>query len=543
MKKPIIITLGALVVIAAGGYTGSVWYFGKKAQDVSDEMYRRVTEAPNPFIKITQRDYQRGLFSATETLRLEINIPAGSKTVKDALEPEGLAKPLVIAFRSTIKHGPLIGTELALASSLTEVVSAESSPEFMKLFGDKPPLELHSKLLMDGSGTAKLSSPALTYNKPATEGGATTVVWGGAGMDMSFTKGLAQFSAKLTLPKLEVTDGDGNLLAFNGFSYVADGKRAFDDVSNFYSGSAKVALQSLEAKYPNQQATALQIQNIRLDADTPISGEFMDFVMKSSAESLELGSQKYSDINYDISLKHLHARTFVSLIQVMEKSQASLLAANEKDPEAYTAASKALVAQLGAPSLELMKNDPVLSIDRIGFHSEYGDALLSANAKLLNATPETFNNVALLIGSLNLNVDLSFPVALVDVSSAIVTPGSAITDPAIAEAAPEAATPTDAAAATPADASAVIMPSAPPVASAAVPQVQTTPPTDSATPEATASASVPLVSEKMARINALIEKGLLVQEGEMIKTKIVFANGALIINEKTINPFALGSMF
>ena len=67
MKKAAVLAVIALPLVA---YTGGAWYLGQRIQNSHDNQAKQVEGIPN--VKLVKRDYQRGLFSSTETVTIEL---------------------------------------------------------------------------------------------------------------------------------------------------------------------------------------------------------------------------------------------------------------------------------------------------------------------------------------------------------------------------------------------------------------------------------------------------------------------------------------
>jgi uncharacterized protein YdgA (DUF945 family) len=205
----------------------------------------------------------------------------------------------------------------------------------------------------------------------------------------------------------------------------------------------------------------------------PVAGEFIDIGAKMGAASLLIDQQDYGPVQYHLSFKHLHARTTAKLYRALMKaySDPAVFAGDKPDPGK-------LFAPLAEPAMELLKHNPQLSLDRVSFKSPHGEAVVSAHVKLIDAKPEDFANLFMLIGKLDAGADIMLPEAL--------------------------------------------------LAEAGAARAQT-------------DEEKAMQREVFAaQIEAFSGQGYVTREGGLVKSKIAFKNGELTVNGKPYDPAAMG---
>ena len=187
--------IALMTVPLALAYPAAAWVMGQQIETAIGEHYQLLAE--NPSAKIVSRDYQRGVFSATETVTIELfsNVTAAvARQQQEAMAANpGVklppVKPLQIAVRSVIRHGPLPGfSKLAAAVVDSELVlDGELQQQVAAVFGTQKPLEVHSEYRFDGGGISTVRSPGFSTNWAAGEGaGRNTLVWEGLRIDVDF---------------------------------------------------------------------------------------------------------------------------------------------------------------------------------------------------------------------------------------------------------------------------------------------------------------------------------------------------------------------
>ena len=416
MKKPLALAIGAAVVALA--YPASAWLLGTRVEAALDERYRSFDE--QPYIKLVSRDFQRGIFSSTETATIELLGLAeqiATKKAEDAL-PEAAATvpatPIRITLRTEIKHGPLPGfSTLAAAVADSELIlSTEQQQQVAALLGDKKPLQVHTVFSLFGGGVSTASSPAATFDLPKNaEGKSSHVNWGGLQMNIDFSSHMKHYTLKADAPGLEIKDDSGAQAQLAGLHIQADQERIFDDVPGFYSGSAKMTLDQLsvvngkEADSETAKIPPVILKQISYDAAVPLNGEYIDLIGKVGVETAQFEAQNYGPAHYDFSLRHLHARSTATLYRATMKWYADTARLAARD----TGSTLKAMEPLREPALALLKYSPEVHIDRISFKSPQGEAQISASAKLGALQPEELANPFMLIGKLDASADLALP--------------------------------------------------------------------------------------------------------------------------------------
>jgi len=418
VKKPVSLAIGAAVVALA--YPASAWFLGSRVEAGFAEQYHSLED--QPYIKLVSRDYQRGLFSSTETATFELASLAeltGTKPDEEAQPEAGAtppATPVRITVRTDIQHGPLPGfSTLAAAVADSELVlTPEQQKQLAAIMGDKKPLQVHTVFSLFGGGKSTLSSPAFAFDLPQKEEGKTArASWSGVQMTVDFSSHMKHYTMTAEAPGLEIKDNSGGLAQLTGLRMKGEQDRLFDDIPGFYSGSTQITLDQLsfsEGKpaegSPAEDSKPLLVKQVVYDAAIPVNGEFIDMIGKIGVDTAQLGEQNYGPAHYDFSLRHLHARTAAELYQALMKwyaNPARLAAAKEPGKQFQG------LEALRDPALALLKYSPELHLERLSFNSPQGEAKITASAKLGALQAEELANPLVLLGKLDVNADLTLP--------------------------------------------------------------------------------------------------------------------------------------
>lgn len=494
MNKTAKIALVAVPLALAVAYPASAWVIGKQVESAIGEQYQLLAE--NPSAKIVERDYQRGLFGATETVTIELfgemlRTMAGQQQAAAGGNPEAkaleLVKPIRITIRSDIRHGPLPGfSTLAAAVVDSELVlDGELQKQVSAVIGNQKPLQVHTEYRFDGGGVATMKSPAFSTNWAADKGlGRNLLSWDGISMSVDFEKGMKRYSLQAEAPKLELKDSQGGAVLISGLRLEGTQQRVFEDDPLLYAGSQKFTLAEVNVTTAKEGSGPVVLKQVAYAVDIPVNGDFIDIAVKLGAESLQVEKQNYGPAHYDVSVRHLHARTALSFYRTLLKlySDPALQLAAQSDPTL-------LLGPLSKPALELLKFNPEISIDRLSFRSPEGDATLAARVKLKDFKDEDLGNPMMLVAKLDASAEVSLPETLVGTLA-----GSAAAS------------------------------------------------SEKVEEEVSAEEAAAARNEKLRQqLAVFIEQGLVQREGSLIKSKLAFSNGQMTINGKPFNPMAMGA--
>ena len=407
MRQKITIFIAAVAVVVVAGYSASSWYFGKQIETAHQRIDTEI--AALPFLKLVSHEYERGVFSASEAITIEI--PAAFIGMASAAASESAVPPLRLTLKSAILHGPIPGFSTFAAGSATTVVEFEKAiqEKVLEAFSGKPAAEIRSLYDFGGDGVAKLTSPAFKTTLPGkTQDQSATMSGDGLELSVAFVQGMTQYSMQGSAPRFEVAAADGLRLTVTGLRLEGQAQRLFPDEPLLYTGSQRYSLAGFEFDPgSNEDGVKIALKDIQYDVQTPASGEFIDLTAKVGAAGFSVDTQEYGPAAYDFSLKHLHARTLAALNRDLMTLYAK--------PEVFQNQGQMLRAF--APILNkvnaLLRDGLIVSIDRIAFRMPEGEAKLNATARLVDAKAEDFASPWMLIGKIDAASDLTLPTSLI----------------------------------------------------------------------------------------------------------------------------------
>ena len=403
MKKAAALAVIALPLIA---YTGGAWYLGQRIQNSHDSQAKQVEGIPN--VKLLKRDYQRGLFSSTETVTIEL-MGDTARALQAAGEEETM-EPIRLTVRTDIRHGPWLGgAEFDAGVAQSELVLEGEALEMVrKVFGDRKPLDLRTVYHFAGGGRSELSSPAFVFDVPAEDDDeALRVSWDGITARVDFEEGMARYTMSGSAPKLELTDAKGTHIVLSGLGLTGEQTRLFDDDPLLYSGLQRFTVDAITVDDRSGALPKIALGKLVYEADVPRDGDFIDMIARIGAEKVDVAGTAYGPAHYDFSMRHLHARTASRLYRsFMTMSADPALIAN---PEAM----QAQMGQLMGPAIELLGHAPVVAIDRLSVNTPHGPASMNVKVSLPAITPDELANPLGLIGKVDATGAVSLPEALV----------------------------------------------------------------------------------------------------------------------------------
>ncbi|MDR0380308.1 MAG: YdgA family protein [Candidatus Accumulibacter sp.] len=397
-RKNILITAGAAAIVLAAGYPVSSWYLGKRIETAHERIDARI--ATLPFVRLVSHEYDRSVFSARETIVLEI---------PGALAEDAANSPsLRVTLKNAIQHGPFPNGTAFAAGSAAGVVEfdEEIRKHVQEAFGGKPAMEIHTVYNFTGGGRSRLSSPAFQLVLPGeTEDAQITLSGDGLELSGEFSQGLARYSIRGGIPRFEMTAPESRRMTLTRLTIDAEQERLFPD-ELLFTGSQKISLAGLEIDPgPNPDDDELPkfaLAELVYDLQARVSGEFIDQRTQIGAAGLRIGEQEYGPVAYDYSLNHLHARTLGALVgKLASVDPGALLDEKKRLTKAFE--------PMKSDFISLLIQGAVLSVDRVAFRLPEGDVSFNARFRLDDGKPEDFNSPLRLIGKFDTTAELSLP--------------------------------------------------------------------------------------------------------------------------------------
>jgi len=299
--------------------------------------------------------------------------------------PAELGKMSRFVVRNDVLHGPLLGASgVGLARVDTHLeLSEDVRKKIAEVFGEKPALEVTTRVSFFGGGTTTFKSEGRKLNIEDEDVDFTYETFK---MSVGLSRNADKYDIDGKLPSIVVKDGgEGTSFVLTGLTLDGDGERV---VGELYDGD--FAFKIKEVKYQGKGGSEeLLIQDAHYLVDTRTKNDYSDMAAKfgtgavQSADIKQLGVE-IKEIHYDFSLRHLHAPTLAKIVTGMRAMYTAPLVDPSKVDEAVFGPMKEHAG-------ELLAHDPQFGIDRVGLVTAEGEIVAKGLIKLVGATPEDFS--------------------------------------------------------------------------------------------------------------------------------------------------------
>jgi uncharacterized protein YdgA (DUF945 family) len=254
-----------------------------------------------PLVKVVEQHYDRGLFSASQAVTLQVGCDADAKG----------AGPLLLTLRQRVQHGPLPGFRSVGAAVIeSELVLPEAS---RKAFGDKPAVTARTVVGFDGASRTQLAMPAVKLDAQGQQ-----VEFQGLTADIAAQQGVLRYD--VTMPSLSVRGTDEQVSAA---MTLADARvhgelrgtgsvwlRAGHGEGRLGAWQMTVAPRGGEPA----QALSLAFDDLRFVSDNTVDKDLLASTARMSGRGTVNGF-KIDKLDVQASLKRLHAPSYERLLQ------------------------------------------------------------------------------------------------------------------------------------------------------------------------------------------------------------------------------------
>lgn len=415
MNKPLAIGLG---VLACGvlAYVGATAWAGHTIQSAYEAQLDKLgTE--RPFVKVTDLHYDKGLWSATSTVTLQIECarPAVAEgegdTAAEGNDGAAAHEPKSFTLRHAIQHGPLVGGKVLGAAVIdTEfVLSEQEQQEVAKLIGEAKPMTVRSVVGFDGGYTSTLHSAAVRFS--AAKG--HNVVWQGLTATVRGDRAGTHADYEVHLPGFDVVDENagvemtfgrmtlkGHAMPLNGSWLVMSGK-----------GEGEIERFDVGVTLHGQPDETIRMSgsSIKFATDTSADGELLNSVTSMSG-SLVVDGFKLDRFESQTSLKRLHGPTYQRIVSAVVDSVFGC------DPSVPALDSPDMAELLRAEVDQLLLKDPVYSLDRlvVEIDGHRGELSASIGVKDMTLDALALEPQGIMLTKGVVQADMKLPVAWIE---------------------------------------------------------------------------------------------------------------------------------
>lgn len=421
MNKPLAVGLG-VIALGVAAYVGATAWSGQKIQSSYNAAIDKVA-TQLPFVKVVDRQYDKGLWSSTSTVTVEMGCapPVGAEGEGDTSADAAPAQPLRLTLRERIQHGPLPGGKGFGAAAIdSEIVLPENMQQALaKVFGDARPLTFTSLVGFDGRYTSEVSSPAAQYTSEQGE----KFVWQGLKATLRGDLSGTFADYQMEFPGLEVTDeAKSTVMKFGRMTMKGNGQSVGGSwLVMTGKGEGDIASFEVSMVPPGEDGQPgkpfrMVLNGLKFVADTTAEGELLTSVTSMSGSGT-IGETKLDRVEMQASMKRMHAPSYQRMMSALVQNAFSC------DPAAREAASQDLLAGLQAEMGNLLPHNPEYALDKLAVEMDGKRGELSYSFGVQGVTPEDLQlpPQALLMSKGVLKADLKLPVAWIELVSSSVS--------------------------------------------------------------------------------------------------------------------------
>lgn len=453
---------------------GVSWGIGRQLESQL-EQYREPLLSAMPWMRITSRRFERGVFSSREEIDVEIMLDADGRRFTIVNE---------------LQHGPFPGSAIPALAHVHSTLRLQGAADeaARKLFGDRSPVTVDTRLGLLGGGHSVVTVPDID-----TRVGTANVhlLWRGFKGEFDFTRHMNELDATASAPLLRMQGAAGEVVELSGLAFTSHGRQIFEGL---YSGSAELKLDALKAQGP--AGAMIDAAGVHYAGEVPVDGEFVDVIARIGADRARISGVEYGPVHYDVSFRHLHGPTLAAvtreLRRVTEKQRAAPADAAADPRKLFD--DPALLSALR----QLLLAKPRLVLDQISASTPQGPFSIKGEAHFTGLQSSDMSAPFALLSKLEAQADISVPAAWASLAGSRVLPRDANVDTADPALRDEA-----------------LAPDAVPAAGAAQ------------APDAAPAAAD-------GELDELVRRGFVKRDGKLVTTHMEFRQGKLLLNGRSV---------
>jgi uncharacterized protein YdgA (DUF945 family) len=411
MKKKLMIASATLAVLIAAYIGASLWSgFRIQAQSYAavDALNLHLSRTWSDQIRVSTRDYQRGIFSSQASYFLTFPSKQDSAT---ALKRE-------ILFVNDISHGPfplknILSGDFSAVGALIETNSAPT-PWTEALFKTNEGSALIiGQARIATNGVAKLLWSAAPFDLRQD---ALRVQFGGAQLNAEIGPRFRNRKGVFTLEALNMTDG---LTTFDvkGVKLETDAKSSALGLPIGINKHNFASLTWASVNAPTLELEKLKLRTALTRDDSDVNSE-----TRIDIGALSIAQKKMGAFKLGVTVDKLSDRALVPLLELYNRTFIRMIS-HVLTPEALSAAEiKRIWLQLHG----ILKNSPSIRIEPLSWETPAGKTQLTLNASLKPAELAS-GGIGLregLIDTLDATLTVSQPMVNALVLQSLQTPGS-----------------------------------------------------------------------------------------------------------------------
>ncbi len=293
MKKLLI----AIVIIIAISFAVAPNFIGQRAETEFKQLYSQIESTGDFTISVTE--YQRGWFSSTAVVQLELNMARFDPTTTESL---------VFKMHNDISHGPVLRDTREMELGLLDIDSSvefpeallQEMPDFNESFNDL--VTIKNRMYFDGTMFGLFELQEFKFSDP----------------DVNLTISPAKFEATTSTAGNILTTGfwDGMSVSDNGTFGITMGKMGFDfdltsisgniyDPMAIYSGTTAMTI--AEVRVTGQELPGMvKLENITLGSLSVAENDVMNINIDMGIAAIDAVGLNFTDFVLNQSFDSMH---------------------------------------------------------------------------------------------------------------------------------------------------------------------------------------------------------------------------------------------
>lgn len=436
LKKILKIKLKVIGVIIVGlvlAQVISAYFFGVVAEKQIDKQFNKLTKTS--LIKVLKRDYERGWFSAKQSVVLEVNnkilknvMMALSSDVKESSITD---TKYIVSYNTQITHGLFAGLFHGqilptIAYSKTTFVFPDKLQKLLnKFFNGNQALEVVNVIYLTKAGKYIIYSPSFIYDEAVS---GVKLTWNGLKMNVGYNTSFDEFDNFLSVPFFQMIAPTKGELSFNNLIYNSNLHYSPNQIK---VGHTNVKLDQLQVKLSESGTTAnlnlgsavhlltgissadflngidvinptnFSLSGVSYLSDSDDTKGFFNADAKAGFAALNSNGKQYGPMSLDLSFNHLNASQFNKLT-----NELSLLA--NQDQNTGEIRDKT-IAMLKSNLTPIFVESPVVRLNDFTLATPSGLIKISGKATTINFESSDMNNQAMFMKKVSVGVNFSVP--------------------------------------------------------------------------------------------------------------------------------------
>jgi len=278
-----------------------------------------------------------------------------------------------------------------------------ATAEFKELLGDKPPVEIVTKVNLLGDASIIATTPEINFTK---EGGGETVSISVFQMTIDVPSDHKQVKANVSWPGMNVSGADGDALTIGRLSMQQTGSQLTDYL---WTSDMSMTLDSITGADDGQKFDLKKLKISSLTEEASAGRINSSFEM--TVNSIKLNEDEFKNQKLVFSLRDLAIEEFDALMETFDKLEET---AQISDPQQQAMAQMEQFARIGQDVTNLFNKGLKIDISELFVSTSKGDVKGKLHLEQPESDAVNGAGPAALLQTTKGNLSLSIPVMLIE---------------------------------------------------------------------------------------------------------------------------------